>query len=98
MSTEENKALARRAYDALNQRNWSVDGASHNASMTIQGLEAYKQFLSVYLTAFPDAQLTSEDMIAVGDKVVIRQTFRGTHQGQCCGVPRSQKTEHICAC
>src|SRR5205085_7717695 len=57
MSTEDNKALVRRAFDALNQRNWATfyellapEIALHNASMTIQGLEASKQFLSVYYT------------------------------------------------
>jgi steroid delta-isomerase-like uncharacterized protein len=104
MSTEDNKALARRAYEALNQRNWSVyyeqfapDGVYHNASMTIQGLDAYKQFLSMYLTAFPDAQFTIEDLIAEGDKVVTRQTFRGTHQGELMGIPPTGKQVTVSA-
>lgn len=98
MSTEENKALARRAYDAVNQGNWaavyelfSPDFVLHNASMTIQGLEAYKQFVSMYLTAFPDAQSTIEDMIAEGDRVVTRQMFRGTHTGDLMGIPPTGK-------
>ncbi len=32
-------------------------------------------------TAVPDLQLTVEDMVAEGDKVVVRWTFRGTHTG-----------------
>ncbi len=98
MSTEENKALARRAYDAVNQGNWaavyelfSPDFVLHNASMTIQGLEAYKQFVSMYLAAFPDAQSAIEDLIAEGDKVVTRQSFRGTHQGDLMGIPPTGK-------
>jgi steroid delta-isomerase-like uncharacterized protein len=98
MSTEDNKALIRRGYEALNQRNWSVyydmiapDGVYHDASMTIQGLDGYKQFLSMYLTAFPDAQFAIEDLIAEGDTVVVRQTFRGTHQGELMGIPPTGK-------
>ncbi len=98
MSTEDNKALTRRAYEALNQRNWATfdelaapDLVLHNASMTIQGLEAYKQFLSMYFTAFPDLQFTIEDMIAEGDTVVVRQTARGTHQGNLMGIPPTGK-------
>ena len=98
MSTEDNKAQARRAYDAFNQGNlaayyelFTPDFVLHNASMTIQGLEAYKQFLSMYLAAFPDARLTLEDMIAEGDKVVTRQTFRGTHTGDLMGIPATGK-------
>jgi len=98
MSTEDNKALIRRGYEALNQRNWSVyydmiapDGVYHDASMTIQGLDGYKQFLSMYLTAFPDAQFAIEDLIAEGDTVVVRQTFRGTHTGDLMGIPPTGK-------
>lgn len=98
MSTEDNKALARRSYEAFNQRNWSVyyelaapDGVLHNASMTIQGLDAYKQFISMYLTAFPDAQFTIEDLIAEGDRVVVRYTFRGTHTGDLMGISPTGK-------
>ena len=98
MSTEENKALARRAYEAYNQRNLtayyellSPEFVLHNASMTIQGLDAYKQFLSMYLAAFPDARVSLEDLIAEGDKVVTRQTFRGTHQGELMGIPPTGK-------
>ncbi len=93
MSTEENKALTRRAYEALNQRNWAAfaelvttDFVLHNASMTMQGLEAYQQFLSMYHAAFPDANVTIEDMIAEGDTVVVRQTFSGTHTGELMGI------------
>ena len=98
MSTEDNKTLARRAIEEGNQRNWAVldelfvpDFVYHQASMTIQGLEPYKQFLSVYLTAFPDLHLTIEDMIAEGDTVVVRQTASGTHQGDLMGIPPTDK-------
>jgi steroid delta-isomerase-like uncharacterized protein len=99
MSTEDNKALARRAYDVLNQGNlaafyevFTPDFVLHNASMTIQGLEAYKQWLSMYLAAFPDAHFTLEDLIVEGDTVVVRQTFRGTHKGDLPGLPATNKS------
>jgi steroid delta-isomerase-like uncharacterized protein len=99
MSTEENKALVRRVYEeGFNQRNLAVldelgvpDFVYHNASMTIQGLEAYKQFLSMEITAFPDARFTVEDMIAEGDTVVSRHTFHGTHQAELQGIPPTGK-------
>ncbi len=102
MSTEDNKALARRAYDAINQGNlaafyevFTPDFVLHNASMTIQGLEAYKQWLSMYLAAFPDAHFTLEDLIVEGDTVVVRQTFRGTHKGDLPGLPATNKSGAI---
>jgi len=45
-------------------------------------LEDKKRYVSDALSAFPDAQVTVEDMIAEGDKVVTRYTIRGTHQGE----------------
>jgi len=98
MSTEDNKALMHRAYDALNQKNLAVldevdapDLVVHIVSTTIQGLEAFKQGLSLFLTAFPDARFTIEDMIAEGDKVVVRYTFRGTHTGNFMGIAPTGK-------
>ncbi len=95
MSTEHNKALARRVTEeGLNQQNPAlVDElcaptfAFHNASRTIQGLQAYKHFLSKFFAAFPDAHFTTEDLIAEGDTVAVRRTFRGTHTGSLMGIP-----------
>ena len=36
-------------------------------------------------TAFPDLHCTLEDMIAEGDKVVLRWSGRATHQGDFVG-------------
>ena len=98
MSTEDNKAHVRRGFEAVNQKNLAVfdelltpDVVFHSASTTMQGLEAYKQLLSVYVTAFPDLQFTIEDMIAEGDTVVVRYTTRGTHQGNFRGIPHTGK-------
>ena len=94
MSTEDNKALTRRGYDALNERDWAAfealcdpDIVYHNASMTIQGFEAYKRFIAMYLTAFPDARLSIEDVIAEADTIAVRQTLQGAHQGDLMGIP-----------
>jgi len=59
--------------------------------MTIQGIDAYKQFLSMYLTASPDLHFTIEDQMAEGDKVVTRYTAGGTHLGPFMGIPPTGK-------
>jgi predicted ester cyclase len=41
----------------------------------------------VLLRAFPDLHVTVEDVIAEGDKVVVRNTVAGTHQGEYMGRP-----------
>jgi steroid delta-isomerase-like uncharacterized protein len=98
MSTEENKALMRRWIEAVNQGNLEVfdelcapDFVYHDASKTMQGLEPYKQVLSMYLTAIPELHITLEDVIAEGDRVVTRQTYRGTQQGNLMGIPPTGK-------
>ncbi len=82
MSTEENKSIMRRGYEALNQRNLAVfDELSTPGLRVSQCLEKYmrpegfKQFLSMWLTAFPDLHFTVEDIVAEGDTVVVRHQF-----------------------
>ena len=99
MSTEKNKALVRHFFEeVLNQGKLALidelhvpDFVYHNASRTIHGLESFKQYLSMLLTAFPDLHVTIEDMIGEGDRVVVRFTFRGTHQGDLRGIPPTGK-------
>jgi steroid delta-isomerase-like uncharacterized protein len=50
-----------------------------------------KQLMTAFWTAFPDAHWTVEDLIAEGDKVVSRFTWRATHQGEFMGVPATGK-------
>jgi len=100
MSTEDNKALVRRFYEEVfNQRNlalvdhlFSTTHVFHNPPTTLHGTEEFKQLLSVYITAFPDARFTVEDAIAEGERVASRYTFRGTHQGELMGIPPTGKS------
>jgi steroid delta-isomerase-like uncharacterized protein len=87
MSTEENKDLARHSWELV--RNWDIldevyaaDLVWHEPDQDVRGIEEARQFVSMYLSAFPDLHATVEDVIAEGDKVVTRWTIRGTHQGE----------------
>jgi SnoaL-like polyketide cyclase len=57
----------------------------------VRSREDYKQFGTGFLAALP-GQFTIEDLIAEGEKVVLRYTYRGTHQGQWRGVPPTGKS------
>jgi predicted ester cyclase len=91
MSTEENKALARRIIEeAWNQGNlvavdelMSPDYAGHHSLVPKQppSRELYKQFIVRTRTAFPDMHATIEDQVAEGDLVVTRWSVQGTHGG-----------------
>ncbi len=85
--SEENKALVRRAWELADNPDildevYAPDVVWHEPDQEIRGLEQAKQFVTTYKTAFPDMNVTVEDVIAEGDKVVSRVTLRGTHQGE----------------
>ncbi len=92
MSTEENKAVVRREIEELLNHMGNLDAAeeiiapdyvSHEpTSGDTRGIEGAKQFAATYRQAFPDLENTIEDMVAEGDKVVVRFRGRGTHQGE----------------
>lgn len=46
------------------------------------GPETAKKVVSSWLKSFPDNKIKVEDIIAEGDKVAVRVTFTGTHQGK----------------
>jgi len=56
------------------------------------GPQAFKQVWAMLLRALPDLQLTIEDLIAAGDKIVARNTVTGTHLGDYRGLPPTGKT------
>ena len=106
MSTEENKALVRRFYEEVfNNKNMAgidafVDpnGIDHALPPGMPGgIEGSKQFIGMYLAAFPDLHFTVEDIIAEGDKVVARLTTRGTQQGAFMGIPPTGKQVTVTA-
>ncbi len=85
--SEENKALALRSWELLDNPDiidevYAPDVVWHEPDQDLQGIEEAKRYIGMYKTAFPDMSATVEDVIAEGDKVVTRVTFRGTHQGE----------------
>ncbi|MFQ5824914.1 MAG: ester cyclase [bacterium] len=93
MSTEENKALVRRLIEeAWNKGNLAVideilypDYVLHIDAPGAINREGYKQAVSMYRVAFPDFRFVIDDMIAEGEKVVIRATMSGTQEGEFMG-------------
>ena len=51
------------------------------------GRESAKWVHAMIRAAFPDFHYTIEDLIAVGDRVVVRGTGRGTHRGALFSIP-----------
>ena len=57
----------------------------------MSSVEDLKQFFVMLRSGFPDFQATMEDLLAEGDKVALRFTFRGTHQGEFLGIAPTGK-------
>jgi steroid delta-isomerase-like uncharacterized protein len=87
--SEDNKALARDSWEIVNQKNpdlidefYAPNFIWHEPDRDIQGSEEARQFVSTFFEAFPDINVTIEDELAEGDRVVTRWTIRGTHRGE----------------
>jgi predicted ester cyclase len=48
---------------------------------TTEGLEAYKQGVAATLKAWPDAEMTFDEIVVEGDVFASRWTFQATHTG-----------------
>jgi predicted ester cyclase len=48
--------------------------------------EGVKLLTTMLRSAFPDFKATIDDIVAEGDKVVIRQTWSGSHKGEFMGI------------
>ncbi len=55
------------------------------------GLVGYKEMVGAFRAAFPDLRVKNEDVIVEEDKVVVRWTARGTHNGQLMNIPATGK-------
>lgn len=59
------------------------------------GLEGVIWIANAFRTAFPDISSRVEDVIAAGDKVVVRFSAVGTHLGDFWGIPPTGKVGEI---
>ena len=86
---EQNKALIRRVEEAWQADDWDTlddlfarDMISHAAVPYLPpGLSGWKMAHQQMRRAVPDRQVTLEDVIAEGDRVVVRCRMVGTNQG-----------------
>ncbi len=106
MLTEMNKAIVRRFIeecsngrnDTLLEELISPQWVSHGTQSTNvtspdlpHGVEGVKQLQGQVFSIWSDNHWTIEDMIAEGDKVVVRMTSQATHLGTYRGIPATGK-------
>jgi steroid delta-isomerase-like uncharacterized protein len=105
MSTETNKEVLRRWWEALNQGTaldiigeiYGADYVLHDPSQPepVVGLDGVRGFVSGVTTGFPDGHYTIEQLIAEGDTVVQLISAQGTHKGEFAGIPATGKAIDI---
>jgi steroid delta-isomerase-like uncharacterized protein len=105
MSTDANKAIIQRFFEAFNTGD--LDGVAalcaphvvvHNSGAPDPlNLDGFRQLAGAFLAAFPSGEHTIEDMIGEGDKVVTRVVYHGTHTGDLMGMPPTGKQVAVSA-
>jgi steroid delta-isomerase-like uncharacterized protein len=65
----------------------SPDHVEHDPVNPTRGLDAAKETVKKYRSAFPDCRLTIDEIFSAGDRVVVRYTYNGTHQSTLEGIP-----------
>ncbi len=67
------------------------DYINHNPYVK-QGLRGVKEFFEGWMQSFPDTEVIVEDVLADGDMLVGRFTYRATHQGEFLGLPATGRS------
>jgi len=55
------------------------------------GVQGVKDIVAVYHSVFPDLRVSNDDVVASGDRVTVRWSATGTHDGDQLGVPATHR-------
>ncbi|HKP38735.1 MAG TPA: ester cyclase [Pyrinomonadaceae bacterium] len=69
-----------------------VNGLSEDAAQPLRGPAGFVPFHSQFREAFPNIEVVIEDTIAEGDKVAVRFSVRGKHEGDSLGFKSTGST------
>jgi steroid delta-isomerase-like uncharacterized protein len=93
---EQNKALLRSLVEEMNKGSLEFFNESYDPDFLYyipsnnpkpMSLEETKEFMKMVINAFPDFNLSIEDLFAVEDRIIVRYIIRGTHEGEWQGIP-----------
>ena len=96
------RALVEQAFERFNDRGdragfldlYAPDVALHGYPDGVRGREGLRRFHEELWSAFPDAEITLDDVVVEGDRVALRYRLRGTHRRSYLGVtPAGRRVE-----
>ncbi len=103
MSADQNRAIILRLYTEVFGK-WNLGVIDEIIAAEFVGHEmllvrpetppgpiGFKEFYGGLRSAFPDLRYVVDDVIAEGDKVVVRWTWMCTHKGEFMGIPPTGK-------
>jgi predicted ester cyclase len=83
--SNENKAIVERYYaQVLNGRDLDAVGDYFADERIVEGV---RKGCFSYFQSFPDLHVSLDELIAEGDRVFVRSTMTGTHDGEYKGIP-----------
>lgn len=100
MTIAANKAIIRHMFDEIFHRGNLASADDFIAPNIIYhpfpptfpiGPDGFRFVFTMLASTFPDQRIAIDDMIAEGDKVVVRSTFNGTQTGPLMGFPPTGK-------
>jgi predicted ester cyclase len=93
LMSEQNKQVVRQYYErVLNGRDLDAVGDFFVDERIVEGV---KGGCFRYFEAFPDLHIALDDVIAEGERVFVRSTMTGTHDGEYKGIPATGR--HVAA-
>jgi steroid delta-isomerase-like uncharacterized protein len=98
-SPEESKSLVRRwMAEVWNKGNLAVADEifastylHRTPTTTLPNLAAFTQMINDFRAGVPDVQVTIQDLLTDGDKIITRWILTGTHRGELLGIAPTNK-------
>jgi len=102
IDSERNKAVVRAFVEAINAQDWGrlaelvvpgfVRHSGAGGPQPVRSRDDLVRYLRAEYQVFPDARESIEDLVAEGDRVAARHSFRGTQLGPMGPYPASGRT------
>jgi steroid delta-isomerase-like uncharacterized protein len=92
--TEKNEAVIRRLVDDVwNKGNVKLldelvvpNYRDHDPVDPVNGVQGFKDVVAKYRNAFPDCRLDIDELFPIGDRVIVRWHYSGTHRNALEGI------------